>query len=164
MKGSSLKNFTMFTKLCGTESLTNVVFVTTKWDMMGYSPEMRTQAEARQEEMRTKFLKNELELGAKLVAHDNSIQSATDIIRGLLGNPPVVLNIQRQLVDNEKALVETDAGEELNTELTKERAKWEKKYEEGLEEARTAHNKHMQRVLEEANESFKKELEHIDRQ
>jgi leucyl aminopeptidase len=163
MKGSTLKNFTMFTKLCGTEQLSNVLFVTTKWDQEYFK--MREQYETRQEEMRTKFLQNELAMGAKLLSHNNTIQSATEIVRTLLNNPPVVLKIQTQLVDNKKKLRDTDVGEELNTELTKERERMAKKYAESLADAQaTAHNEQLKRLLEKENIALKAELDRIDRQ
>jgi hypothetical protein len=34
MKGTELKNLSVFRHLCGTASLRNVVIVTTKWDML----------------------------------------------------------------------------------------------------------------------------------
>lgn len=159
MRGSTLKNFTMFTKLCGTETLNNVCFVTTKWDICPGS-----EAQSRQEEMKTKFLKTEIEMGAKLKHHDNSIQSACDIIRGLLGNPPTVLKIQRDLVDDEKPLRESDAGAELSAALTQERAKWAKEYADGLRAVEETHSARMKQMLEETNEKYKEELDRIDQQ
>lgn len=159
MKGSSMKSLNMFRSLCGTDSLKNVVFVTTKWDICD-----RKQAEGRQAEMRDKFLKAELEMGATLTSHDNSIQSACGIVRGLLGNPPVVLNIQRQLVDQKKALRDTDAFEELDKEMTLERKKWADEYAQGLKDAANEENERMKKILEESNARYKEELDRIDQQ
>jgi formate dehydrogenase maturation protein FdhE len=159
MRGSTFKNFTMFTKLCGTANLKNVLFVTTKWDLC-----QRATAESRQKEMTTKYVKNELEAGARLTHHDNTIQSACGIIRSLMDNPPVVLTIQRELVDMKKTLAETDAGEQLDAALTEEREKWAKEYADSLEAYKKETDAHIKKILEDVNTKNKEELDSIDRQ
>ena len=52
-----------------------------------------------------------------MARHHNTTQSAHDIVRGIMKNRPVALQIQRELVDEHKNIVDTAAGEAVNREL-----------------------------------------------
>jgi len=114
MGGSHMKNFRMFRKLCGEDALKNVVIVTNMWG--GVEPEVgeAREAELKREDM---FFKPVLENGGQMARHENTLSSAESIIRLLMGNKPLPLQIQRELVDEHKDIVETSAGQELNREL-----------------------------------------------
>ena len=58
------------------------------------------------------FFKPALDNGARMVRHGNTVPSAQGIIRLLIDNRPLPLQIQRELVDENKDLVETRAGRE----------------------------------------------------
>jgi predicted RNase H-like nuclease (RuvC/YqgF family) len=102
----------MFRELCGDKTLKNVIFVTNMW---GEVPQ--DVGEARERELATTFFKPVLDKGAQLVRHDNTVQSAYDIIRSIMKNKPAALQIQRELVDEHKNIVNTSAGEVINKEL-----------------------------------------------
>ncbi|MCJ1405360.1 hypothetical protein MMC11_008587 [Xylographa trunciseda] len=55
-----------------------------------------------------------MEFKAKITRHDNTTASARGILGQLLGGPPVTLNIQAQLVDQEMNPGNTDAGIAVN--------------------------------------------------
>ena len=55
-----------------------------------------------------------------MVRHDDTKQSAHDIIRKIMGNRPIALSIQRELVEDNKNLVDTTAGEAVNRELNEQ--------------------------------------------
>ncbi|KAH9924831.1 P-loop containing nucleoside triphosphate hydrolase protein [Amylocystis lapponica] len=59
-----------------------------------------------------------LDLGARMLRHDNTSASVRRILLGLINNQPHVLSIQRQLIDEQRQLEDTDAGEELSREMT----------------------------------------------
>ncbi len=114
MGGTSTRNFKMFRELCGDTALQNVVIVTNMWGEV--SPDV---GEAREEQLKSReiFFKPALDKGAQIKRHDNTSTSAEAIIRCIAFNAPLVLCIQRELVDEEKDIVETAAGAELGREL-----------------------------------------------
>lgn len=119
MGGVARKNFRLFRKLCGDDSLKNVVIATNMWGDV--TPEV---GEKREQELSSNelFFKPALEKGAQLVRHNNTAASAHAIVRRITGFPPAALQIQRETVDEHKELVETDAGQDLKAELERQAA------------------------------------------
>lgn len=112
--GISRKNFSMFRKLCGDETLKNVVIVTNMWGEVALEKGM-----AREHELRTDDLlfKPVLDKGAEMLRHENTLSSAQAILMHLINNNPMTLRIQKELVDEGKDITQTDAGVELDREL-----------------------------------------------
>jgi hypothetical protein len=105
----------MFEELCGFEAMSNVVVVTNMWGNLK-DPGV---GEKREEELRTHddFLGQALSRGARMMRHDNTSESAEDIVSSLLGKESVPLQIQLEMIDEGKALTECAAGAKLNSEL-----------------------------------------------
>lgn len=114
MGGTQTRNFRMFRNLCGKNALGNVVIVTNMWS--GVEPEV---GDAREAELMGEdiFFKPVLEKGTRMARHMDTAPSAEAIVRLLVGNQPMPLQIQTELVDEHKDIVETSAGQELNREL-----------------------------------------------
>ncbi|KAF8910600.1 P-loop containing nucleoside triphosphate hydrolase protein [Gymnopilus junonius] len=114
MGGISTRNFKMFRQLCGESSLKNVVILTNMWGEVS-----REVGEAREDELASKdmFFKPVLDKGGQLFRHDNTQKAAHTVLRQIMENHPIALQIQRELVDQKKQISETAAGEELNREL-----------------------------------------------
>ncbi|KAM6490517.1 P-loop containing nucleoside triphosphate hydrolase protein [Amanita muscaria] len=112
--GISRRNFKMFRQLCGDDNLKNVLIVTNMWGEV--DPQIGL---ARENELSSTdiFFKPALERGAQFLRHDNTIESAYDIIRQVMKNHPITFQIQEELVDQKKDISETAAGIELNKEL-----------------------------------------------
>ena len=110
--GITGRNFSLFRKLCGESTLRNVVLVTNMWERGSWEYN-----EARENELSSRFFKPALDKGAQMVRHHNTAQSAHDIIRMITRNHPVVLQIQRELVDEHKDIIDTAAGEDVSREL-----------------------------------------------
>ncbi|SRR5258708_15517269 len=128
MSGISRRNFRIFRKICGENALTNVVFVTTMWDNLVDMEE----GEARERNLQNMdgFFKDALEKGAKMVRHElqqDATKSAHEILRLIIANRPLPLQIQQELVDQKKPLAKTSAGEEVNRELVTKLEKYEDK-------------------------------------
>lgn len=121
MGGISRRNFSMFRRLCGDETLKNVVVCTTRWDLVS-----REEGVKREEELESEddFFKPVLDKGAALIRHDNGRRSAETIIHHLLRTPPKALQIQTQLVDQRMDITETDAGAELQAALLAQAEKY----------------------------------------
>jgi len=136
----------MFRELCGDTSLENVVLVTSMWDDVPLDV-----GESREEELSSNFFKPALNKGARMVRHQNTEQSAHDIIRMIMKNRPVVLQIQRELVDEHKNIVNTAAGETINKELD-EQIRWRQAQLEEVQEQ-------MVQALNEGDEETREEME-----
>jgi len=115
MGGISTRNFNMFRKLCGDNTLQNVVIVTNMWGEVDPQVGNAREAELVEEDI---FFKPVLEKGARIARHQNTASSAQTIIRLILDNHPMPLRIQEELVNERKDISETGAGEELNREFT----------------------------------------------
>ena len=111
----------------------------------------REVGEARERELSGKFFKPVLELGARMICHHNTVQSAHDIIRGIIANPPIVLRIQRELVDECKDIGNTTAGESINAGLNGQIRRHQVELMEVLEE--------MVQALKEKDEETRQELQ-----
>lgn len=112
--GVSVRNLKMFKKLCGETSFPNVVVVTNMWGQV--DPEIGTKREA---QLKTDDLlyKRLLANGAHMMRHMNTVPSAEAIIRLTLNNKPRPLRIQEELVEENKDVSATSAGQELHREL-----------------------------------------------
>lgn len=115
--GVARKNFRLFRKLCGDDTLEHVQIVTNMWSSVE-----REVGEEREHSLATsdRFFKPALDKGARFVRHDNTRHSAHAIIRQLVGLPPVALQLQREMVDEHKRLSDTDAGAIIHGELKQE--------------------------------------------
>ena len=136
----------MFRELCGEPNLKNVVLVTNMW---GEVP--NDVGKARERELASIFLKPALDKGAQMVCHHNTEKSAHAVIRHITKNHPVVLQIQRELVDEHKDIAHTAAGEAINTELTEQT----KRHEAALSQVR----EEMMRALEAKHQQARQVLE-----
>lgn len=103
-----MRNKGMFEKLCGLNALHNVILVTTMWDKVYDLPA----AEAREKDLSTNYWKSMIASGAQMKHHQNSYQSAWNILDQLTG-PRQPLQIQREMVDEGKSLPQTAAGSAL---------------------------------------------------
>ena len=148
MGGTSTRNFKMFRKLCGDTTLRNVIIVTNRWG------EVDSQVgEAREAELirENDFFKPVLDKGAQMARHLNTVPSAERIIRLILKNDPLPLQIQTELVKEGRNISTTSAGEELTRELNARIKKYE-------EEVRTLREE-MERAIKDKEEEIREELE-----
>lgn len=148
----------MFQELCGEEAYTNVLLVTGMWDTV--TPEV---GNSRYRELATKdiFFKPVLEKGAKMMRHDNTRESALEIIRNLVDKPPVVLRIQRELgggVDIMQTSVYKQIRE-LMSELVAQRQKKLDTLIEEMAEAERDRDEETQEELQEEVQAAKAELQ-----
>ena len=122
--GIAGRNFRVFRELCGETSLKNVILVTNMWAEVSIDV-----GEERERELASDFLKPALDKGAQMARHHNTEQSAHEVIRRIMNNHPVALQIQQELVDQHKDISNTAAGGAINAELeeVKRRHEAEKK-------------------------------------
>ena len=139
------RKFRLFKELCGEKTLKNVILMTNMWGCV--TPE---QGDARERQLKNEHFKAAIEKGAQLRRHDNTVGSAQAILREILKNQPVVLRIQRELVDEGKDIEQTGAGAELNQGIREVVEKHQREIKELENEMRNTLEK---------NEEYRKELE-----
>jgi cell division FtsZ-interacting protein ZapD len=140
--GLAVKNFRMFRELCGEKSLKNVVIVTNMWGSV-----IHQKGVERERELADEHFKAAIGKGAQLCRHKNTPESARAILRAILKNQPVVLEIQRELIDEGKDIGQTAAGAELKREILEVEEKYQKEIK-ALEEKLEEEKRRMEAVIE----------------
>jgi len=146
----------MFRELCGDETLVNVILVTNMWGDVAQDV-----GEAREQELITTFFKPVLDKGAQITRHHNTAHSAHEIIRSIMKNRPVPLQIQRELVDEHKKVIDTAAGEAVNEELNKQMRRHQaelKAVQEDMMQALKDKDEETRRDLEEETRKLQEEM------
>ncbi|KAJ4312841.1 hypothetical protein N0V84_009735 [Fusarium piperis] len=129
MRGPSLRSLRMFRKLVGADAMHNVILATTHWDL-----EIPEVGQRREEELKVKFWKDLIDNGARVVRFMGNQKSGLELLDMLVEKRRVVLDIQREVVDENRNLVDTGAGQVLNQELRKLRQEYEGKLDRAREE------------------------------
>ena len=110
--GIDVRNFGVFRKLCGDDTLKNVVIATNMWGKVNLEV-----GKLRERQLSAVFFKPAIDKGARLLRHVGDIESAHSIIRAILDNHPLTLQIQEELVDKQMEFPLTAAGEEIRRGL-----------------------------------------------
>ena len=151
----------MFRELCGDTSLKNVVLVTNMWGEVSQDV-----GEAREQELITNFFKPVLDKDAQLARHHNTAESAHDIIRSIMKNRPMALQIQRELVDEKKNIIDTAAGEAVNKELNEHIRRHQaelKVIQEEMKQALKDKDEETRKELEEETRKLKEQMDKMGR-
>ena len=149
----------MFHKLCGTESLKNIVVVTTMWDRVTLEEGLRYEHELVSND---KLFKPLLDGGAVMMRHERTAKSATKVINHLLGKSATTTQNAHEFVKVEKTLGAIAAGTELSdiqSLLKRHKAEMESLKAEiqvhmggELEEERRKMEQHMHKLSKEFDE------------
>ncbi|KAF9498950.1 hypothetical protein BDN71DRAFT_257740 [Pleurotus eryngii] len=161
MGGTSTRNFRMFRKLCGDDSLRNVVLVTNMWGQVPVDVGEAREKELKEEDV---FFKPVLDEGAQIKRHNNTLTSAHEILRSVAFKDPVPLRIQKELVDENRDITETDAGEELGRELREQARKFKEQQERlrvEMEEALKDNDERARVELEKATTKLKQDINRL---
>ncbi|KAL8826285.1 MAG: hypothetical protein Q9191_003898 [Dirinaria sp. TL-2023a] len=167
MKNDALKNLIMVSELVGSNNLHRCCLVTTK---MSLAPRP---AEAIEDELRGKktvepgFWKPLIEKGAKMFRFEDSKDSALQIIKSLLDDSSVVLQLTNETQRERRNLGETAAGKVVNRDII--RAREETKRELGQlkkkhERAMARRDKALADYLEQAKDQARDNLSQLDHQ
>lgn len=122
-QGSSMKTLQIFTKICGADALKNVVLATTRWDEV-----VEAVGADREQQLRTNFWAYMLGKGSIMTRFYGDRPSAIGMVSQLLSKRSIVLDLQREMVDEGKPLNQTTAGAMVNDEAGSKKAQ----YEQGL--------------------------------
>ena len=107
-----VRNYGVFRKPCGEQTLKNVVIMTNMWDKATLED-----GETRERQLFTQFFKLAVDKGAQFHRHPKTAETAHTVIRAALGNYPLALQIQEELVDQCMEFSRTAVGEEIGRAL-----------------------------------------------
>ncbi|CAF9907853.1 MAG: hypothetical protein ALECFALPRED_004022 [Alectoria fallacina] len=166
MTGNALKNLEMFKKMCGEESLECVVLATTMWDSVA-----QRLGNAREEELVSEplFWGSMKLLGSMVerLSGDKGTEarhnSAMNIVQKIvLKKKKIVLDIQREMVDDHKPLAETSAGQELDKGLREAKLKHQKELKSIQDSMKKADAK-TRSLLEDHEKHYQEKLTRLDK-
>ncbi|CZR68363.1 uncharacterized protein PAC_18262 [Phialocephala subalpina] len=116
MEGSDMRTLNLFKSLVGKKAFPHIVFVTTMWGRL--TDKDLEVAYARERELKDEFWKEMIWDGSRVQKFQGSKSSAEGIISQIIGSDdPIVLQIQRELIDKELELAVTEAGAILVPEV-----------------------------------------------
>lgn len=121
---SAVKTFEICKKICGDAPLKNVLLVTTRWSEVDEET-----GSMRERQLKENFWAYMLHRGSHKSRFHGDRDSAIALVSQLLNKDTIVLDIQRQLVDEGKKLNETTAGSYVNNNIEDGK----KKYQQELE-------------------------------
>ncbi|KAL3479241.1 hypothetical protein BJX99DRAFT_86652 [Aspergillus californicus] len=163
MQGSAKKNLILFKQLCGQDALKKVILVTPMWDKV-----LKKEGSSRGKELinTPEFWSWMLGKGSSTHRHDNTEASARSIVNQLASHhSPITTDIQRQLVDERLTLDQTSAGQELQGELLREKAKWAKERKEIEQHMRAAiqqRDRETEKTLREERDRYTKMIRKVE--
>lgn len=131
--GSALKNLRMFRKLCGEQFYPRVVLATTMWENLTETSASPDAGVAREGQLsdRDDWWGMMQKKGSRVFRHMDTEDSALKIIDYLLSvEGHDSLAIQREIVEENKTLADTGAGQEVNKELKEANNRWEQERKE----------------------------------
>jgi hypothetical protein len=120
LMGSAMRNLRIFKQLCGEDGLRAAVFATTGWGTVSKDEGMARE---------TKILTNPVLWGGRAFRQDKGLQSAAKIVDYLIStrSSPVVLDIQREMVEEARSLDQIAAGKELLMDINDRRIRYRRK-------------------------------------
>jgi hypothetical protein len=111
---TAVKTFEIFKKICGQEALENVLLVTSRWDGID-----EAKGADRERELKEKFWAYMVDRGSNMSRFHGDRDSAISLVSQLLVRDEVVLQLQKELVDEGKDLNATVAGSYVDDNLEK---------------------------------------------
>jgi len=167
MYGSSLRNLKMFKDLVGQDPLPNVLLATTRWAMAEQVESGK--AVKREEELRSSedFWAPMLKRGSRLARFEDSRESALRLILSLADQDPMALQIQRELVEDGRKLIDTTAGNTVNEETKRLEEKYKAEIaqiQKEMDEALASRDKDVQEALQKSEQDFLRKLDRVREQ
>ncbi|CZR55861.1 uncharacterized protein PAC_05749 [Phialocephala subalpina] len=152
-------------KLCGKDALKNVILATTMWSNV--TPEKGTERES-QLLSTPEFWGWMKAQGSTVRRHMGDRRSAVKIIDYFVNQKShVTLEIQDQMVNQNKNLDQTSAGQELQSELLREREKFKADLEQvqrDMQEAIKERDAMAEEALKEVRDEYRSKIEELSKQ
>ncbi|KAI5459403.1 P-loop containing nucleoside triphosphate hydrolase protein [Mariannaea sp. PMI_226] len=118
MTGSSLKYLRMLESLVGEEALENLILVTTMWNQV--RDENLGRALRHEQDLLDHYWGPMEEKGSYVAQFDGTPDSAYALVFQLAGKESVVLDVQREIVDQDRTVLDTSAGANLVEQLERD--------------------------------------------
>jgi hypothetical protein len=152
MGGSAVKNLDLFQKMCGQAAFPSILLVSNMWEELRPENGGTSVGERREAELisNDRFWGTMQKGGSRVMRHDGTANSAQAILSEVVNQEEVILEIQRQMVDQNLPLVKTVAGEFLEKEFTEVRKQQEdelKELKESMEAAKKEKDQEMVGIL-----------------
>ncbi|KAK2686610.1 hypothetical protein QWA68_014665 [Fusarium oxysporum] len=112
---ASLQHIQILRKIAGDNAMTNVILVTTMWNIL--RPEDHQRAVQREQELVTSFWSSMIDNGSIVAQFNGTPRSAYPLIYQLADQQSVVLDIQKEIVDENRSILETATGMTLVQQL-----------------------------------------------
>jgi len=150
--------------MCGDHAIENLIVCTTMWEQVSLDV-----GEARERELMgtEQFWGRMMRKGAKSFRHLRTRESAESIVKTTFNFDPIVLRIQRELVDEKKLLMDTKAGALIDAAIRGLQAKYragiaevDAEYQEAVWQKDVA----LQRELETVRQGHRDQLRQTERQ
>lgn len=132
VQGSERKRTRLFEQICGPGAFGNVVIASTFWGEL--SDRSQGADREKEREQSKDFWGNMVQKGAKVARHENTAESAEQIVSLLVEKPTVTLQLQAELAQNGGKLAKTSAGQQLDRDLSAMCQKLMEELAEGREE------------------------------
>ena len=123
--GSSVKTLNIFKRICGKLALKNVLLATTRWHEVEESV-----GAAREQQLRDDFWAFMLSNGSNMARFYGDKGSAMGMASQLMSQRSIVLELQRELVDEGKTLKQTMAGSYVNQDIAELKAQYQQQLKE----------------------------------
>ncbi|EEU41567.1 uncharacterized protein NECHADRAFT_54135, partial [Fusarium vanettenii 77-13-4] len=134
VRGSSMKNLKMFQQLCGDEAFGHVILATSMWDTLDEGS--KDVADQREQELvsRAEFWGTMYKSGSQVARWLGNEQSAQNIVSKIIEvhdkAGEAVLKIQQEMVNEDKDLDQTAAGQEVQREIAVAKAQLQEEIKE----------------------------------
>jgi chemotaxis protein histidine kinase CheA len=158
----------MFKKLCGENAFQHIKLATTMWKNLNGPNLSYDTGVAREKELldRKEWWGLMCERGSSVVRHDGTKECAMEMIEDLIQRRnqggPVVLDIQKEMVDEKLSLEDTAAGQVVEEELTIAKQKFKEQIadlQESYDEALKDRDEQLAQILREQRDDLEKKLQ-----
>ena len=143
--GSSVKTLKIFKKICGKVALKNVLLVSTRWNEVD-----EALGASREQQLRDNFWAYMLSSGSTMARFYGNRESAVGIASQLMSRQSIVLELQKELIEQGKPLNQTVAGAYVNDDISEMKAQHEQELRE-LEKLR--------QTLQESDRAMKRQVQ-----
>ena len=112
-QGSERRRLRLFKKICGPEAYSHTVIATTMWSELADTADGTSRVAQREQNWWGDMIAG----GAQIVRHENTAESAKDIIAMLCQKDMVALQMQQELMRTGGKLSATSAGRQMSSDL-----------------------------------------------
>lgn len=145
VQGSERKRLRLFKKICGEDAFSHVIIATTMWSDLQNEDDGNQRVVQRESD----FWNDMIDHGARVIRHDNTSAVGLEIVRMLIQQGTVALQMQQELDVSNGMLIGTSAGKQLQDDLSDSSRQVMAELERLLEDERQTRDDTIQGLREE---------------